>query len=191
MFPSQSILEVAMGLKPPRLLSQSPVSGATTDTWRKENKACRIDKKLQQSDEPRYWREYEGTFSLPPSLEWNKPIPHRNKMCPSGLALQHPAGPTLLRYATPGYPTLTGKPWTREMMQEAVDRGPHKSALALDAIRQLTKEVAAKIAAGQARIVDWEDIQDDPPPELKISPIAMIPHESQKYCTNLVLLLSL
>ena len=71
-------------------------------------------------------------------------------MCPSGLALQHPAGATLLRYATQGCPTLTGKPWTREMMLAAVERGPHKSALAPDAIAQLHEEVGAKVAAGQA-----------------------------------------
>jgi hypothetical protein len=64
------------------------------------------------------------------------------------------------------------------MMQAAVDRGPHQSALAVEAIEQLTAEVAAKVAAGQARIVDWLDIQDDPPPQLKISPISMIPHKS-------------
>jgi hypothetical protein len=51
-------------------------------------------------------------------------------MCPSGLTLCHPAGSTLLKYATQECPTLTGKPWTRKMMQEVVDRGAHKSALA-------------------------------------------------------------
>jgi len=61
------------------------------------------------------------------------------------------------------------------MMQEAVNRGPYQSAVAPDAIRQLPEEVAAKVAAGQACIVDWEDIRDDPLPELKISPISMIP----------------
>ena len=67
------------------------------------------------------------------------------------------------------------------MMQEAVDRGPHKSALAPDAIEQLTAEVGTKVAAGQAHIVNWLDVWDNPPHELKISPISMIPHKSQKY----------
>jgi hypothetical protein len=77
------------------------------------------------------------------------------------------------------------------MMKEAVDRGPHQSALAPDAIKQLTYKVATKVASGQARIVDWMDIRDYPPPELKISTIAMIPHKSRKYCTILDLSLSL
>ena len=67
------------------------------------------------------------------------------------------------------------------MMQAAVERGCHQSALALDAITQLHEEVMSKVAAGQARIVDWKEIQHAPPQELKISPIAMIPHKSQKY----------
>ena len=77
------------------------------------------------------------------------------------------------------------------MMQAAIDRGPHQSALAPDAIEQLTTEVREKVAAGQARIVDWRDIMHDPPPQLKISPIAMIPHKSRKYRTILDLSFSL
>lgn len=38
-------------------------------------------------------------------------------------------------------------------MQAAIDRGPHKSTLAPDAIVQLWEEVSKKGAAGQARIV--------------------------------------
>jgi hypothetical protein len=149
-----------------------------TDEWRKENKARRIDKQCQQNDQVQYWHEHEGKFCLSQDFPRNNPIPHRNKMCPSGLTLCHPAGPTLLKHATQGYPTLTGKPWTREMVQEVVDRGPHKSALAPDAIKQLTDEVAAKVAAGQACIVNWLDIWDYPPHELKFSPISIIPHKS-------------
>lgn len=77
------------------------------------------------------------------------------------------------------------------MMQAAIDRGPHKSALAPDAIAQLTAEVEEKVAAGQARIVDWMDIRDNPPVQLKISPISMIPHKSRKYRTILDLSFSL
>jgi hypothetical protein len=46
-------------------------------------------------------------------------------MCPSNLALHHPAAPTLLKYASGGCPANTGKPWTRAEMQAALKRGPH------------------------------------------------------------------
>jgi hypothetical protein len=106
-------------------------------------------------------------------------------MCPSGLALEHPAAPTLLQYATGGCPVNTGRPWTVTEMQCAIDRGPHKSALHPDAISQLHEEVAAKVRAKQARIVYWDDIKHNPPPQLKVSPISMVPHKSRRYRTIL------
>ena len=33
----------------------------------------------------------------------------------------------------------------------------------------------------QAKLVLWDDIKDNPPKQLKISPIAMIPHKSRKF----------
>ena len=96
-----------------------------------------------------------------------------------GLALWHPAAQTLLQYATKGCPIQTGKPWTQSEMQAAIDRGPHKSALEPEAIVQLQEEVAEKVHNGQAWLVNWLDICDDPPRQLKISPISMVPHKSR------------
>jgi hypothetical protein len=70
-------------------------------------------------------------------------------------------------------------------MQAAIDRGPHKSATSAEAITQLREEVQEKIRIGQARLVDWETIKHNPPPELKISPISMIPHKSRRFRTIL------
>jgi len=75
-------------------------------------------------------------------------------MCPTGLALHHPAAKVLVQYATRGCPVQTGKPWTWQEMQAAIDRGPHKSALVADAINQLYEKVTAKVQAGQARSVN-------------------------------------
>ena len=102
-------------------------------------------------------------------------------MCPTNLALHHPAASTLLEYATNGCPVNTGKLWTKEMMLAAIHKGPHVSALLPDAIAQLRTEVADKVTANQARVVRWIDIADNPPPQLKISPIAMVPHKSRPY----------
>jgi hypothetical protein len=76
-------------------------------------------------------------------------------------------------------------------MQAAVDRGPHQSATSADAIAQLPEEVEEKIRKGQARVVDWEVIKHNPPPELKISPISMIPHKSRRFRTILDLSFSI
>jgi hypothetical protein len=76
-------------------------------------------------------------------------------------------------------------------MQSAIDRGPHKSALHPDAIAQLHDEVAAKVRAKQAHIVDWNDIKHKPPAQLKVSPITMVPHKSRKFRTILDLSFSI
>lgn len=102
-------------------------------------------------------------------------------MCPRGLALHHPAASTLTKYTLKGCPTNTGATWTLEQMQSAIDRGPHISALVPDAMAQLDIEVKEKVANGQARIVHWNDIRHAPPPQLKISPIAMVEHKSRPY----------
>ena len=102
-------------------------------------------------------------------------------MCPSGRALHHPAAPTLLRYATRGCPAETGRPWSKKEMEAAVERGPHVSALSEECAAQLSAETAEKVAAGQARIVLWDAIKNDPPAQLKVSPIAMVPHKSRKW----------
>ena len=86
-------------------------------------------------------------FSIPTMVQRNNLIPNHNKMCPSGVALKHLAGLTLLQYATGGCPILAGKQWSHKMMQAAEDRRPHKFALATDATHQLHTKVAAKVAA--------------------------------------------
>ena len=166
------------GLQAPRLRSGQPIDGSNKRQHRRENKAKRIEKQKQQAEQS-YWNEHEGTFCMPESKE---EIEHwRGQMCPRGLALHHPAAGKLLQYATGGCPSNTGKNWTRQQMQEAVERGPHSSALEPDAIEQLRGEIEEKVRIGHAKVVAWNDIKDDPPPELKISPIAMIPHKSRKY----------
>ena len=95
------------------------------------------------------WTIYQGEFELPVS-----PTPletHRGEMCPSGLALLHPAADLLKEWATYGCSTKTGTPWMQEQMQAAVDRGTHWSALSDDAIAHFRAEVKGKKRAGQAR----------------------------------------
>ena len=146
---------------------------------RRENKRLRKVKQLGQQLEPDWWTTHNGLFSLPPRVP--RPTTYRNNMCPANLAMYRPAANLLLEYATKGCPTKTGAPWSRQLMQAAIDKGPHASALIPEAIEQLRREIAEKVASGQARVVRWDDIKHDPPPELKISPLAMVPHNSKPY----------
>ena len=166
------------GLNPPRINGQIPVNGSNKRQLKRQNKARRIDKQLNQTGAT-YWSTHQGTFKAPrqrESLEkW------RGDMCPRGLALHHPAAGKLLQYAIKGCPSKTGKPWTVVEMQEAIDRGPHKSALVPEAIDQLAGEIEEKVRNGQCKVVEWDSIKDNPPKHLKISPLAMVPHKSKPF----------
>ena len=166
-------------LRPPTLIDGAAVTGATKEKLRKLNKQTRRHLQADQPEDVKWWTTHHGSFTLPPPLP---PLAHhRNNMCPSGLALHHPAAHLLTEYATLGCPTNTGRNWSVREMQAAIDRGPHVSALDPDAMLQLQSEVAEKVSNGQARLVLWHDIKHNPPPELKISPIAMIPHKSRLF----------
>ena len=95
-----------------------------------------------------------------------------------------PAAQVLLDYAHGGCPVNTGAPWSKEIMDAAIEKGPHVLALDEAAMEQLQQEVKAKAECGQCRIVDWDTIKDSPPEQLKISPIAMIPHKSRLLVTE-------
>ena len=102
-------------------------------------------------------------------------------MWPRGDALLHSAAPMLLEYAQSGCPVDCGRQWSKDELQAAVEKGPHISALLPDAAAQLRSETLEKVKQGFCKIVKWKDIKDAPPDNLKISPIAMIPHKSRKY----------
>ena len=76
-------------------------------------------------------------------------------------------------------------------MWEAVDHGPHQSSLSPEAIAHFAEESAAKVLAGQAKLALWDNIKDNPPLQLKISPIAAIPHKSKAFRSILDLLFRL
>ena len=73
----------------------------------------------------------------------------------------------------------TGKPWTRDEMQAAVEKRPHVSALIPEAMEQFAAGVAKKERQGQCRVVLWDNIKANPPEQLKISLLAAVPHKSR------------
>ncbi len=64
--------------------------------------------------------------------------------------------------------------------QEAIDHGPHRTAISDEGITHITIEVAGKLSTGQATLVSWDSIKENPPVELKISPITAI-HKSKQF----------
>ena len=120
---------------------------------------------------------------------------HRHKrleaweMAPQGLALKHEASHILEDWEKFGCPTKTGRDWTLNKIQAAIDRGPHKSALEPATIAHFAEEVANKVKKGHARTILWDDIKENHLGKLKLSPVAAIPHKSRAYRSSWTYLL--
>jgi hypothetical protein len=71
---------------------------------------------------------------------------------------------------------------TMDANRNAGGGGPRTPPISLDhkAIAHFKGEVEEKVSIGQAILVAWDSIKDIPPPELKILPIAAIPHKSKQ-----------
>ena len=108
-------------------------------------------------------------------------------MCPRMRTLDHSAAPMLKEYASQGCPVDGGRNWTAEELEAAVEKGPHSSSLEPDAIEQIQREAREKAKQGCAKIYTWEWLRENlhKHPQLKLSPLAMIPHKSRKYRASL------
>jgi len=109
------------------------------------------------------------------------PVSFRGRMRPDPSIQHHPAYPLLFKYTTKGCPVDCGQPWSREHLEAAVSRGPHTSATSPEAARALRTEALEKVAQGEAEVLRWDDIKDAPPLNLKISPLAAVPHKSRLF----------
>ena len=168
------------GLAPPVLQSTGQgVTGETKMAFRRQAARHRKERLADQVWETQ-WKGHLGAF-MPTISESRESMEYRGGMCPRGLALQHPAAALLTEWAKYGCPAMTGNDWTLAEMGAAILCGPHESALSPEAIDHFATEVAEKVASGQARIVNWDDIKLNPPRQLKISPIAAIPHKSKAF----------
>jgi hypothetical protein len=171
------------GLHPPVLATTGNlVTGLETDKLQLQNRRQRHT--LQEMQLPALmWTRNLGSAILPPAQA--RPSTYRNKMCPAGIATAHPAGDLLAKWSQLQCPTRTGKPWLKQEMWEAGAWGPHQSSLSPKALAHFTEESIEKVQAGQAKLVMWDDIEDNSPAQLKILPIAAIPHKSKAFCSIL------
>ena len=102
-------------------------------------------------------------------------------MWPRTYTTTHPAAALLTRYATRGCPVDCGTPWTPHHIIKALQHGPHNSAQGKLARQSLIVEAHNKVQNGHAKILRWGDIKDNITKNLKISPVACIPHKSKLY----------
>ena len=150
----------------------------------KLRKLHRVALQGQQDPNTDYWTEHKGQGTARPT-ERVYPEGCKRQMYPTGAAATHPAAEDLRQWAEHGCPVDTGRQWTPEQIKAALERGPHMSALAPEAMQAFRKEVVQKIAQGHAKVIPWDEIKDNLPKELKLSPISQIPHKSRDYRTIL------
>jgi hypothetical protein len=86
-----------------------------------------------------------------------------------------------LELATIGCRAEVGEGWMIQVLEAAIKKGSHPSAMEPEAAAQLREETLEKVAQGYARLVQWAEVKRAPPRTLKISPIAAIPHKSRGY----------
>jgi len=106
-------------------------------------------------------------------------------MYPQGRAAAHLDGSMLLEYARNGYPVDVGRRWSMTEILAAAKRGPHISALVLEAVEIILAEVAIKFREGYATVVYLDEIEHlletGEWAHLKISPLAIVPHKSRRF----------
>ena len=168
-------------LSRPKLVDGAPVTGKNKKKWKVETKRKRNEMKQAQEKQPEFWSRQKGDVPTPPMRR--APAEHRGGMCPSNMALNHPAGPTLQEYATTGCPVEAGRQWTREEIELAIEQGPHD--MDESAAAQFAAEAIDKEKKGLVRIVPWSELKNMPdhlfPKELKVSPIFAVTHKSRKW----------
>ncbi len=154
--------------------------GATAKRLQAENKHKQLI--LQQTaDASSYWQTHTDESKLPSTQLLQNSTSYQNSMCPLGLALDHTTAAHLNKWSRLGCPTMIGKPWTKLQLTTAIRRGPYSSALTPTAMVHFANKMKQKVACGQAKLICWRDIRNNPPAELKISPISAIPHKSKPY----------
>jgi len=62
----------------------------------------------------------------------------------------------------------------------AVEQGAHKLATSPESIALVAEDVAYQVKAGYATILPWEEVCRLRPPNLKISPLAVVPQRNRR-----------
>ena len=159
------------------------------DTSISSGSECDMDISDDNDEEAKFFSLEEMNKTIQSQLENSQVFPPEipvkqevgKLMQPQFHACNHPATPLLEQYARDGCPVDCGEQWSKEDIIATMLRGPHISATAKAAVRQLREETEDKIKHGYARVVKWKNIKNNIPPQLKVSPVAMIPHKSKKY----------
>jgi len=71
-----------------------------------------------------------------------------------------------------------GDPWLQEHLEAVIQQGNHPSANTPEAWKLLCAKALEKVSQGTAHIISWNNIQYNHHQNLKILPLAVVPHKS-------------
>jgi hypothetical protein len=106
--------------------------------------------------------------------------PRKSLMQPQPLAAGHPFFNSLHEWGEKGVPVDCGPDWEWDVIEQAVRRGPHQSALDPASIALVHEDIQYQVDAGFSRVVSWTDLQKLRPSNLKISPLAVVPQKDRR-----------
>ena len=162
--------------------------------WRKQQqeKAYGGDTTVHQRARKKRMREEERAPAernqQPPDEEPpDPPPPMRDKpqgknlslMQPQLLADVHPFSETLKEWQQ-GIKVDCGPDWKWEDCVAAVERGPHPSAITPESIALFVDDIGYQERAGFCKVVTWDELVKTRPPQLKISPAAVVPQTDRQ-----------
>ena len=148
-------------------------SGRRKQDGTKKHKTARpkANEKTQETSKP-------GISPLAPGA--SVPINERAQlMQPLHLVHTHSFYDTLREWES-GVPVDCGPDWSREAIDLAIQKGPHRSALDSATMQTVHEDVNYQVEAGFSSIVLWDDIKDALPKRLKISPLAVVPQKDRR-----------
>ena len=103
-------------------------------------------------------------------------------MFPRNDILNHPAGNTLMGYAVNGCPVDCGADWPIQRIEAAIRRGAHPLAKDARAAKACRDKALARAAEKCVQIILWKELKaKGVPKNLKVSPIAAIPHKLREF----------
>ena len=73
-----------------------------------------------------------------------------------------------------------GPDWDWNIIEQAVDRGPHQSALDTEHVTTVKEEIIYQVEAGFLHIIPWEEVKILNPKKLKVSPMVVIPQKDRQ-----------
>jgi hypothetical protein len=93
--------------------------------------------------------------------------------------MSHPFGAELASWTT-GVAVDCGAEWSKEAIDVAIERGPHPTARAEDAMDLVHDDIKYQVEAGFTEVVYWDEIKENLPAHFKVSPVAVVPQTGRR-----------